>query len=229
MRTQHFGMTGHTLDKNTYMSALAHLWDAALALQPFSSISVVGVACTSLSAIIGPARLQEDFTSKCLSNGNASSPILVDMFSSLLQGLQSVGAKRIALFTPYTETMHKSVVKSLKENGVSVVCEDCLGHDEDAEIARIPRHEIVQSVLAMVSNASATAETTREDSAIETPDAVVICASALRVFHRDTIVYLERMIGLPVLTSTQCFLWHSLRVAGVWDTVHGYGTLFKDH
>ena len=40
---------------------------------------------------------------------------------------------------------------------------------------------------------------------------------------------LEAVIGKPVVTSTQAFLWKLLRVAGIHDQISGYGTLFAKH
>ena len=40
---------------------------------------------------------------------------------------------------------------------------------------------------------------------------------------------LEAVIGKPVVTSTQAFLWKLLRVAGIRDQISGYGTLFAKH
>ena len=34
---------------------------------------------------------------------------------------------------------------------------------------------------------------------------------------------LEAVIGKPVVTSTQAFLWKLLRVAGIRDQISGYG------
>jgi maleate isomerase len=40
---------------------------------------------------------------------------------------------------------------------------------------------------------------------------------------------LEQAIGKPVITSTQATLWHALRLAGIRDSLPGYGRLLQEH
>ena len=59
-------------------------------------------------------------------------------------------------------------------------------------------------------------------------DAVIVGCSAFRACVPGFIDYLEEVAGgIPVVTSTQAILWDTLRLAGIKDTVDGYGTLFK--
>ena len=60
-------------------------------------------------------------------------------------------------------------------------------------------------------------------------DAVVIGCSAFRACEAGFIDALEADLGKPVVTSTQAFMWHMLRLAGVDDPIPGYGRLLMDH
>jgi len=61
----------------------------------------------------------------------------------------------------------------------------------------------------------------------EEADAIVIGCSAFRVCEQHFIDNLENVVGKPVITSTQAFLWKMLRTAGVQTRISGYGQLFS--
>ena len=57
----------------------------------------------------------------------------------------------------------------------------------------------------------------------EAADAYFISCTAVR--SAEVIEPLERDLDRPVVTSNQAMVWHSLKTAGVRDSVSGYGRL----
>jgi len=58
-------------------------------------------------------------------------------------------------------------------------------------------------------------------------DALII--SCLNTRSHTVVAALEQTIGKPVITSTQATLWHALRLAGIKDSLPGYGRLLQEH
>jgi maleate isomerase len=58
-------------------------------------------------------------------------------------------------------------------------------------------------------------------------DALII--SCLNTRSHTVVAALEQTIGKPVITSTQATLWHVLRLAGIKDSLPGYGRLLQEH
>jgi maleate cis-trans isomerase len=44
----------------------------------------------------------------------------------------------------------------------------------------------------------------------------------------NAIAPLEEEFGVTVMSSIQAILWQGLRLAGIKDSISGYGRLFKD-
>jgi len=172
---------------------------------PRGYVTLWGVACTSLSFLIGRDRLAAE-----LPEGVR----LVTMWDAVLAALRALGARRIALLTPYIDAVHARNVELLQEAGFSVARSMCLGLATDAETS-----EVEPSCVAECAQALAGPDL----------DAIFVGCSAFRACAPSFISELEAQVGRPVVTSTQAFLWHALRTAAVDDRLDGYGALFRDH
>jgi maleate isomerase len=58
-------------------------------------------------------------------------------------------------------------------------------------------------------------------------DALIV--SCLNTRSHTVIAALEQALGKPVITSTQATLWHALRLAGIKDSIPGFGRLLELH
>ena len=58
-------------------------------------------------------------------------------------------------------------------------------------------------------------------------DALIV--SCLNTRSHTVIAALEQALGKPVITSTQATLWHALRLAGIKDSIKGFGRLLDQH
>jgi maleate isomerase len=174
-----------------------------------SVVTVVSVACTSMSYLLGHLVIRRELTT--------GFPLarVTDMAEAQVEALKALGATRIALLTPYIEDVSIANALHLTAGaGVDVVVRYTLQLPTDALTTGITPDTIANLAVQITC---------------PTIDVVVIGCSAFRACGPGFISELERRLGKPVITSTQAYLWWMLRVAGVMDRVVGYGRLFTHH
>lgn len=172
-------------------------------------VSVVGLACTSMSFILGQTVVQGE-----LSTGFPLA-LVTDMAEAQIEALKALAVSRIALLTPYIEDVSITNADILSTRaGVEVVVRHTLN---------LPTDDLTSSITPEMI------ETLAIQIDCETVQAVVIGCSAFRACGPGFISRLEHRIGKPVVTSTQAYIWWMLRVSGVQDRVEGYGRLFTHY
>lgn len=169
-------------------------------------ITVWGLSCTSISFILGPDKVKS-----CFPDGATTT----DMWSSVLEALRCLGATRLAVLTPYIQKVASQNVLMLEEAGFELVSTMVLGLTRDLETSAVAPEFIEDCAAQLVAHGEV--------------DALFIGCSAFRACTPGFITDLEAKIGVPVVTSTQAFLWHVLRTAGIEDSLDGYVKLFREH
>src|SRR5437773_2807687 len=172
-------------------------------------------------AQVRPAVVVLAHTASSYANGFANEPALVERLAALpgapavtaagavRAALQHLGAKRLALGTPYQESVSRQSKVYWQAAGFEIVGDRRLGdvgsiYDETEERA----YELARQ--------ADTAEA----------DAVLLSGTGL-----PTIGVLERLehdLGKPVVSSVQACLWQALRVAGRPQPIEGFGRLLRD-
>jgi maleate isomerase len=182
---------------------------ALLARTPFPVTTVIGMACTSLSFILGSRVVQSE-----LKRGFPSARTM-DMAEAQIEALKALGATHIALLTPYIEELASANASMLVAHAGVIV---------------VARHTMCVPIDSMTSSVSP-AEIARLIHRINVASAqvIVIGCSAFRACGPGFITDLEKQVGKPIVTSTQAYLWWMLRVAGISDQVQGYGRLFSHY
>lgn len=206
LRLQKLELDGEALGGAMYASARGRIERAARTLRPADSLDAVGLACTSLAFTLGPDEVQAELRAP---HPHAEA---TDMASALLAALRAVGARRVALLTPYDEALHGRCVELLERAGHEVLAERALGLSTDEEITAVTPATIAE-LCVEVDDPRA--------------DVVAICCSAFRACGPGFIDELERTLAKTVVTSQQAFLWDLLRRARVDDAVGGYGRLLR--
>ncbi|WP_429925361.1 maleate cis-trans isomerase family protein (plasmid) [Agrobacterium vitis] len=130
----------------------------------------------------------------------------------VVAGLKALGAKRIALITPYISSVVERETAFLEHHGFEVV--RAVGRDLD-EGKAMSSVEPGQWYRWALDNAGCGA------------DVFFLSCTAIRVI--DIVATLERDLGVPVLTSNQAMLWWCLRNAGLNDSPEAFGRLFTKH
>jgi maleate isomerase len=159
-------------------------------------------------------------TASSYANGLANEPALVERLSSLTgapavtaagavrAALHHLGAKRVALGTPYQESVSLQGKAYWQAAGFEIVGYQRLGdagsiYDETEERA----YELARQADAR--------------------DADVVLLSGTGLPTIGVLERLERDLGKPVVSSIQACLWQALRVAGRRSPIDGFGCLLR--
>jgi maleate isomerase len=132
--------------------------------------------------------------------------------TALLEALEEVGAKHIALGTAYDEQVNAIAAAFLEANGFEVVASVGLGYVDNLQVGRLPI-ETALEVGQRVDRAEA--------------DAVVLACT--NWVSMNAIEPLEAELDKPVISTTQASLWACLRKLGWTCPVQGYGSLLSRH
>jgi len=176
---------------------------------------------TRALAQVRPSVVVHAHTASSYANGFANEPALVERLASLTgapavtaagavrAALQHLGVKRVALGTPYQESVSEQGKAYWQAAGFEIVGYRRLGdagsiYDETEERA----YELARQADA--ANA----------------DAVLLSGTGLPTI--GVLDRLERELGKPVVSSIQACLWRALRVADRYQAIDGFGRLLRD-
>ena len=179
---------------------------AAAGILPDDGLDVVVFACTSGTVAVGEEASQAE-----LSKG-APGAKTCTLAGAVRKALAAIGARKIALGSPYIPELNDTVVRYLEGAGVSVLRAHGMGLKYDTEMIRVSPEYLVDYAQA-----------------IDHPeaDAVLLSCGALRSI--DVIDRIEQKLGKYAICSNQAMLWDSLRLAGVDDKLPGLGRLLREH
>jgi maleate isomerase len=132
--------------------------------------------------------------------------------SAAIAALQSMGAKKLVLLTPFDERMNGMVQNHLVDAGFTVLA--CPAH-KDPTLGSGPKtgpEEIYQTVARTVK---------------ATPAADTIYFQGAPFNPLPIIERIERELGLPVVASNPAMIWHILSLLGCRFVISGYGKLLE--
>lgn len=175
---------------------------AASLITPEEPLQVIAYACTSCATNLG-----DDHVCSSINQGRPEVHAINPALSGR-EALNALGVKKIGLVTPYFEEVSLSVAGYFEEHGFEVVHNIYMNCEDDYQISRV-------SPLSLL-NASIRAS--------EGVDAVFLSCAALPAMGQ--VEAIENKIGIPVVTSNQAMIWHSLRLVGD-NSYHPYGVLFE--
>lgn len=128
------------------------------------------------------------------------------------QGLHSIGAKRIAVITPFNAEIDQQVKSNIEAGGFDVIA------IKGTEAPSLP--EICETPLDQISNLI-------RELADSDCDAIAQIGTALPVV--GLIEALEAEIGKPVVACNAAVYWQTLRAIGITDPVAGFGRLLSEY
>lgn len=164
---------------------------AAGLILPDETLDIVMYSCTSASVVIGDKEVAAAI--------RASKPeaAVVTPTAAAVEGLRTLGARRISVLTPYTIETSRPMADYFSALGFEIDRFTCLGLTDDREMARIAPEEIVAFA--------------RQAAAPES-DALFISCTAVRA--AGVIAAVEAAIGKPVVSSNYATAWICLRLCG---------------
>ncbi|MFF3763052.1 decarboxylase [Streptomyces sp. NPDC001922] len=152
---------------------------------------VVAYACTSGSFVGGMAGER----GMCAAMEQSGELPALTTSGALLAALREIGARRIALVTPYTRSVTASLEDYLAEGGVSVTGRAYLGLTR--HIWKVPYRDVVDMARQAV---------------VGSADALFISCTNLPTY--DVIPQLEAELRMPVLSANQVTMWAALARIG---------------
>ena len=169
-----------------------------------AGLEAIGYGCTSAATVIG-----EEAVARAVQAVQPGVPV-TNPISAVKAALAALGARRIAMVTPYLPSVTGPMIALLARGGVEVLREISFGEGDDRRVARI----------APASTRAAMLEAGRAEGV----EAVFASCTNLQSF--PIIDEVETVLDLPVVTSNQALLWYMLRLAGADARGWGPGRLF---
>ncbi len=175
-------------------------------------VDVLGYAC--LVAIMsmgrGYHRVSEERLRALTLENEAPAPVVTSA-GALVQGLQAIGAKKIAVLAPYMKPLTALVVDYLEHEGIEVLDAISLEISDNLEVgARDPRAPIDISRRLNTANC----------------DAVVISA-CVQMPSLASVQPVQDRLGLPVVSSSVCTTWRMLKALNLPARVPNAGALLS--
>ncbi len=172
-----------------------------------AEVDIVAYGCTSGSFVCPMEELVQDMRAR------TGKPALAAA-GAVAAALRALGARRVALATPYVDFVNRRECDFLESYGfevASLVSLD-LGHtqEERRAIGRVPPEAIYR--LARQA---------------DRPDADAVFISCTNLASLGVVQRLENALGKPVITSNQACFWACLRRLGLRDSVTGCGRLLE--
>src|SRR5688572_15904925 len=199
------GNTGsHEGQEERNRSQIAHL-DENVALMKLVKPSVIVLAPTASSYTLG-----KEGEAELVARLERSSGIpFITAFGSVIRALAHLGARRVALATPYSAEATARSKAHLEAHGLEVVSSHCL------ENVRNIYEETPERAYELARRA-------------DVPSAQAVFMSGVGMPTIDVLAKLERELGKPVISSACAMMWEALRVAKAGASVEGYGSLLAN-
>jgi maleate isomerase len=186
----------------TRLKDLIHSAGDAARLLASADVGVIMFGCTS-GSLVGGADWDVQVARRIR---EASGVAATTTSTAVVAALRALGARRIAVGTPYIGEVNELERRFLEGHGFDVVAMEGLGFTRGAE-------------LHSVATGTAYALGRRVDRS--EADCIFLSCTDLRTF--DEISSLEADTGKSVITSNGASLWYALAMAGVQGVMEGQG------
>ncbi len=178
---------------------------AALARQGAQAIILMG---TSLSFYKGAA-FNRELTHRV---AQASGRPAVTMSTAVIEGLRSVGGKRLAVATAYDDEVNRRLQVFLHEEGFEVLAIRGLGVEKVEDIHNVTQHGLLEFSVDVYESA-------------RNADALLVSCGGLHTL--ELLDPLEHRCKVPVVSSLPHALRAGVRLLGLSGRAKGYGTLLS--
>ena len=132
------------------------------------------------------------------------------MTEAVVDGLRSMGAKRVAVATAYSDLVNDRLADFLRRAGFEVTAMKGFGITDFGGAEKMSEQDIIELSGKAITEA-------------KTADAVLISCGGLMTLNCAAPI--EQRHGVPVVTSTQSAFWKALRIAGDSGRIDGYGRM----
>ena len=167
-------------------------------------LDVVAYGCTSASMVIGEERVFERIREK-RPEAKCTTPI-----TAAFAAFEALGAKNLAVLTPYRQDVNDTVADYIENKGFNVVAFGSFNEEDDNRAAKISVDSIKQAAIEL--------------GQLDQVDLVFVSCTSLRI--APVIKQIEESIDKPITSSNHAMAWHCLRLAGIEERNPKFGRLF---
>ena len=172
---------------------------------PGQKVNTVAYGCTSGTIAIGEDKVKEKIQ-LAKPGSYVTNPI-----SSAIKAFTLMNAKKIALFTPYPESVNNTILEYFKKKNINIISLSTFNIDLDVDIASVDPEYLLETLIKLnASNA----------------DALFVSCTALPVL--EILEEVEKKIKKIVLSSNQTLVWDAIRSVGYKSPIEGYGKLLRN-
>ena len=172
---------------------------------PGEKINTVAYGCTSGTVAIGEDRVKEKIQ-LAKPGCYVTTPI-----TSAIKAFKKMNAKKIAVFTPYPESVNKTIYEYLNKKNIDIMSFSTFNLDLDVDIARVDPKYLFETLSKLDINDA---------------DALFISCTALPAL--EILDDVEKQIKKPVFSSNQTLIWDTIRSVGYQSSIEGYGKLLRN-
>jgi maleate isomerase len=194
-----------TIKPETLAEMASGIAAAAALIKPGIPLDALAYGCTSGAMVIGEERVFA-LLHEAWPGIPCTTPI-----TAALAGLRALGARRIALLTPYIDEINQSMRRYIEARDITVAAMGTFNNSNDNEVARISAASLEAAIIELGAPSGI--------------DAVFVACTSLRV--AALVERAESRLGKPVTSSNHAMAWHALRLAGYTEPVIGFGSLFR--
>ena len=172
---------------------------------PGQKINTVAYGCTSGTIAIGEDKVKEK-VQLAKPDCYVTTPI-----TSAIKAFKKMNLKKIALFTPYPESVNKTILEYFNKKNINIVSFGTFNIDLDEDIASVDPKHLLETLVKLDINDA---------------DALFVSCTALPAL--EILDQTEKKINKIVLSSNQTLIWDTLRSIGYKSPVEGYGKLLRN-
>ena len=193
------------LTKENLLKMYGQLESITEKILPGEKINTVAYGCTSGTIAIGEDKVKEKIQ-LAKPGCHVTTPI-----TSAIKAFNKMNVKKIAVFTPYPESVNKTISEYLIKKNINVMSFSTFNLDLDVDFARVdPKY--LSEILTKLN--------------INDADALFVSCTALPAL--EILDDVEKKINKPVFSSNQTLIWDTIRSVGYKSSVEGYGKLLKN-
>ncbi|MDE0961445.1 MAG: Asp/Glu racemase [Planctomycetota bacterium] len=177
-----------------------------------AGVDAAAYACLVAVMSQGPShenRLRKHLT-EVVQQGNPTAE-MVTSAGALIEGIQKLGARRVALITPYIQPLTQMVINCLNEAGIEVVDSISLEISDNQEVGRRDPLDLVEIARRLD---------------LREADALVLSA-CVQMPSLEAIPLVEAEHGLPVLSAATATMRAILDQLGIEPNFQGCGSLLQ--
>lgn len=203
----HFARLALTGTSEEQLLAMPKNVEDAAALLKDAKVDIIAFHCTAVSTW-DPA-LESDILRRIESSTGLRT---IATSQAIVASLRSVGARRIAMLSPYSEHVAKREQRFMELQGLEVTWNDFLGLDKPEEMLAVSEARWMDTV---------------RNSPLHDVDACLISCTQTRAI--DMVSLGEHAFGKPIITSNSALLWYACRCLQVEATHSNIGMLRDRH